>query len=101
MVGGAPPHQVRPEEIHHARWEPRPGDDLQQRLVVEGWKELSDVEGNDTRLQASGPPHTNEVSEVDPGVLSGTLGDAPKLHGLEGIVGHSVKLKPACQHLLD
>jgi len=69
--------------------------------VIEGGKELCNVKGNHTSLEALGPARVNQVSEKETSIFSRPLSDATKLVGMKDTVLDSVKLEPPGNHLLN
>jgi len=69
--------------------------------VIEGRKELCNVEGDDTSLEALGRAKANQVSEKETSVFGRPLSDATKLVGMKDTVLDSIKLELPSNHLLN
>jgi len=69
--------------------------------VIEGGKELCNVKGNHTSLEALGPARVNQVSEKETSIFSRPLSNATKLVRIEDTVLDSVKLELPSNHFLD
>ena len=75
--------------------------DRSKHTVIEGKKELCNVKGNDTSLEALGPARVNQVSKKETSVFSRPLSDATKLVRIEDTVLDSIKLESPSNHLLN
>jgi len=69
--------------------------------VIEGGKELCNVKGNHTSLEAFGPARVDQMSEKETSIFSRPLSDATKLVRIEGTVLDSIKLESPSNHLLN
>jgi len=69
--------------------------------VIEGRKELCNVEGNHTSFEALGPARADQMSEKETSIFSRPLSDATKLVGMEDTVLNSIKLESPSNHLLN
>jgi len=69
--------------------------------VIEGRKELCNVKGHHTSLEALGPARANQVGEKESSIFSRPLSDATKLVGIEDTVLDSVKLELPSNYLLN
>ena len=75
--------------------------DRSKHTVIDGRKELCNVKGNHTSLEALGPARANQVSEKEASIFSRPLSDATKLVGMKDTVLDSVKLESPSNHLLN
>jgi len=69
--------------------------------VIEGKKELYNVKGDNTNLEALGLARANQVSEKETSVFSRPLSNAIKLVRMENTVLDSIKLESPSNHLLN
>jgi len=69
--------------------------------MIEGRKELCNVKGDNTSLEALGPARANQVSEKETNIFSRPLSDATELVGMEDTVLDSIKLELPSNHLLN
>jgi len=69
--------------------------------VIEGRKELCNVKGHLTSLEALGPARANQVSEKETSIFSRPLSDTTKLVGMEDTMLDSIKLELPSNHLLN
>jgi len=69
--------------------------------VIEGRKELCDVKGDHTSLEALGLARANQVSEKETSIFSRPLSDTTKLVGMEDTVLNSIKLESPSNHLIN
>ena len=75
--------------------------DCSKYTVIEGRKELCNVKGDNTSLEAFGPARANQVSEKETSIFSRPLSDATKLIRMEDIILDSIKLELPGNHLLN
>jgi len=69
--------------------------------VIERRKELCNVKGNHTSLEALGLARANQISEKETSIFSRPLSNATKLVGMEDTVLDSIKLESPSNHLLN
>jgi len=69
--------------------------------VIEGRKELCNVKGHHTSLEALGLARADQMSEKETSIFSRPLSDATKLVGMENTVLDSIKLESPSNHLLN
>jgi len=75
--------------------------DCSKYTVIEGRKELCNVKGDNTSLEAFGPARANQVSEKETSIFSRPLSDATKLIRMEDTILDSIKLELPGNHLLN
>jgi len=69
--------------------------------VIEGRKELCNVKGNHTSLEALGLARADQMSEKETSIFSRPLSNATKLVRMENTVLDSIKLESPSNHLLN
>ena len=75
--------------------------DRSKHTVIEGRKELCNVKGHHTSLEALSPARANQVSKKESSIFSRPLSNATKLVGIEDTVLDSVKLESPSNYLLN
>jgi len=69
--------------------------------VIEGRKELCNVKGHHTSLEALGPARANQVSKEESSIFSRPLSNTTELVGIEDTVLDSIKLELPSNHLFN